>query len=174
MDKLDLIIKELKELNKRISSLESELRMQQLPPDYSNDPIIIDAINFIRDKEKVSASDLQRKFDIGYARSARILDELIELGFVNESNDGKAKKSVSKEKFVKLSKTINKIKDPLLIKAIDIISQSDRASASLLQRRLRIGYAKAAKILDELEKYGYVGPAMGSLPRLVLIKKNDK
>ena len=43
-----------------------------------------------------------------------------------------------------------------------------KASASLLQRRLSVGYARAAKLLDQLETEGYVGPAEGSKPREVL------
>ena len=52
--------------------------------------------------------------------------------------------------------------------AIEIIMQQDKASASLLQRRLSIGYARAARLLDQLEKAGYVGPAEGSKPRSVI------
>ena len=58
--------------------------------------------------------------------------------------------------------------DPLFNQAIDIISQFDKASASLLQRRLKIGYARAARILDELEAAGYVSQAEGSKPREVI------
>ena len=49
--------------------------------------------------------------------------------------------------------------DPLFNQAIEIIVQYDKASASLLQRRLSIGYARAARILDQLETAGYVGRA---------------
>ncbi len=59
-------------------------------------------------------------------------------------------------------------KDALFDSAIEIISQFDKASASLLQRRLAIGYARAARLLDQLEAAGYVGPAEGSKPREVL------
>jgi len=58
--------------------------------------------------------------------------------------------------------------DPLFKQAIEIISQFDKASASLLQRRLSIGYARAARLLDQLEAAGYVGPAEGSKPREVI------
>jgi S-DNA-T family DNA segregation ATPase FtsK/SpoIIIE len=58
--------------------------------------------------------------------------------------------------------------DPLFTQAVEIISQFDKASASLLQRRLKIGYARAARVLDELESAGYVGPAEGSKPREVI------
>ena len=62
--------------------------------------------------------------------------------------------------------------DPLFNQAMQIISQADKASASLLQRRLSIGYARAARILDQLEAAGYVGPAEGSKPREVLSRRD--
>jgi S-DNA-T family DNA segregation ATPase FtsK/SpoIIIE len=58
--------------------------------------------------------------------------------------------------------------DAFFNEAVQIITQTDKASASLLQRKLRIGYARAARILDELEAAGYVGPAEGSKPREVI------
>lgn len=58
--------------------------------------------------------------------------------------------------------------DPLFNEAVELISQFDKASASLIQRRLKVGYARAARILDELEAAGIVGPAEGSKPREVL------
>jgi len=62
--------------------------------------------------------------------------------------------------------------DALFNQAIEVIMQSDKASASLLQRKLRVGYARAARILDELEEAGYVGPSEGSKPRQV-IRRSD-
>jgi S-DNA-T family DNA segregation ATPase FtsK/SpoIIIE len=59
-------------------------------------------------------------------------------------------------------------RDSFFNDAIQLINQSDKASASLLQRKLRIGYARAARILDELEAAGYVSPAEGSKPREVI------
>jgi S-DNA-T family DNA segregation ATPase FtsK/SpoIIIE len=58
--------------------------------------------------------------------------------------------------------------DRLLPDAVEVIREYDRASASLLQRRLRIGYARAARIIDQLEARGYVGPFDGSNARQVL------
>ncbi len=51
--------------------------------------------------------------------------------------------------------------DDLIQKAVSIVRQSQRASASLLQRRLRIGYPRAARLLDQLEEMGVVGPSQG-------------
>jgi S-DNA-T family DNA segregation ATPase FtsK/SpoIIIE len=58
--------------------------------------------------------------------------------------------------------------DELLPHAIKLVRQHERASASLLQRRLRIGYSKAAQLIDLLEQRGIVGPAEGSRSREVL------
>ncbi len=64
--------------------------------------------------------------------------------------------------------------DELIAKATEIVSMYDRASASLLQRRLSIGYARAARLMDMLEAKGVVGPSDGSTPREVLINKIGK
>lgn len=61
-------------------------------------------------------------------------------------------------------------KDPVFAEAVRVICEYDKASASLLQRRLSIGYSRAARILDQLEEQGIVGRAEGSKPRDVLIK----
>lgn len=53
--------------------------------------------------------------------------------------------------------------------ALDVIRSTGKASASLLQRRLSIGYARAARVLDELEEQGYIGPARGAKPREVYL-----
>jgi DNA segregation ATPase FtsK/SpoIIIE, S-DNA-T family len=58
--------------------------------------------------------------------------------------------------------------------AVEVIVHYDRASASLLQRRLSIGYARAARLIDQLESAGVVAPAEGSAPREVLIKSADE
>lgn len=60
--------------------------------------------------------------------------------------------------------------DELFRDAVEVVCQYNRASASLLQRRLSIGYARAARIIDQLEAAGVVGPADGSKPRDVLIQ----
>ncbi len=64
-------------------------------------------------------------------------------------------------------------KDQLFENAVRTVCQYDRASASLLQRRLSIGYARAARILDQLEQAGIVGPGEGSKPRDVLVRNAD-
>ncbi|MDP2820594.1 MAG: DNA translocase FtsK 4TM domain-containing protein [bacterium] len=59
--------------------------------------------------------------------------------------------------------------DPLFEEAKRIVIESKKASSSLLQRRLRVGYARAARLIDMLEEKGIVGPADGAKPREILI-----
>jgi S-DNA-T family DNA segregation ATPase FtsK/SpoIIIE len=65
-------------------------------------------------------------------------------------------------------------RDDFFEDALRTVCQYDRASASLLQRRLKIGYARAARILDQLEHAGVVGPAEGSKPRDVLTRNPEE
>lgn len=64
--------------------------------------------------------------------------------------------------------------DPMFEDAVRVIVNHDKASASLLQRRLSIGYARAARILDQLERAGIIGPVAGAKPREILIKSADE
>jgi S-DNA-T family DNA segregation ATPase FtsK/SpoIIIE len=64
--------------------------------------------------------------------------------------------------------------DPLFEEAVKVVTQYDKASASLMQRRLSIGYARAARILDQLHHHGVVGAPEGSKPREVLIKNAEE
>lgn len=71
-----------------------------------------------------------------------------------------------------LKETVESFTDPLIEEAKKTVQEYDRASASLLQRKLSIGYARAARLIDTLEEEGVVGPGEGSEPREVLIKKS--
>lgn len=62
-------------------------------------------------------------------------------------------------------------RDELFNKAKKLIVESDNASASFLQRKLVIGYARVSRILDELQKAKVVGPALGATPRKILVKR---
>jgi S-DNA-T family DNA segregation ATPase FtsK/SpoIIIE len=61
--------------------------------------------------------------------------------------------------------------DPQFDEAVRIVLDSGNASASYLQRKMKVGYARAARLLDQLESSGYVGPANGSKPREILRKE---
>lgn len=61
--------------------------------------------------------------------------------------------------------------DDMFNKAVETVLEYEQASASMLQRRLRIGFARAARLIDEMEERGYVGPSVGGKARQVLITK---
>ena len=60
------------------------------------------------------------------------------------------------------------LEDPLMEKAIEIVQTAGKASASYLQRRLKVGYNRAARMVEEMERLGIVGPQQGSKPREVI------
>jgi S-DNA-T family DNA segregation ATPase FtsK/SpoIIIE len=92
----------------------------------------------------------------------------------------------AKQQFVpeihqKLSKTTilpdeesNEEDEELVEQAIEVIRQTNRASTSIIQRRLRIGYTRAARIMDLLESRGFVGPNKGAEPRDILVDLEEK
>lgn len=67
------------------------------------------------------------------------------------------------------SKDLEESTDELFLEAIKIVEETKKASASYLQRRLSIGYNRAARIIEQMEDMGYIGPQIGSKPREVLI-----
>jgi S-DNA-T family DNA segregation ATPase FtsK/SpoIIIE len=76
----------------------------------------------------------------------------------------------------KLSKSVSNLEESecnedeeLIEKCVEVIRSEQRASVSLMQRRLRLGYTRAARIMDELERRGIVGPGKGAEPREILI-----
>src|SRR5213079_3390139 len=63
--------------------------------------------------------------------------------------------------------------DPLLDKAIEVVVTAQTASVSLLQRRLRVGYTRAGRLIDMLERRGIISPYEGSKPRRVLVSEHE-
>jgi S-DNA-T family DNA segregation ATPase FtsK/SpoIIIE len=63
--------------------------------------------------------------------------------------------------------------DSMMEEAIRFVIESGQASTSMLQRRLKVGYARAGRMIDDMEQMGIVGPHQGSKPRDVLITYND-
>jgi S-DNA-T family DNA segregation ATPase FtsK/SpoIIIE len=63
--------------------------------------------------------------------------------------------------------------DEMLPRAIDLVVEVGQASVSYLQRKLKLGYGRAARIVDQMERRGIVGPFEGSKPRAVLISKDE-
>ncbi len=63
--------------------------------------------------------------------------------------------------------------DELLPQAVEVIFETKQASVSMLQRRLKLGYSRAARLIDQLEEVGVVGPYAGSKPREIMITKQQ-
>ena len=63
--------------------------------------------------------------------------------------------------------------DPMLKQAVEVVIDAGQASTSLLQRRCKLGYARAARIMDEMEQKGVIGPYEGAKPRAVLISRQQ-
>ena len=63
--------------------------------------------------------------------------------------------------------------DPMFKQAVDVVIDAGQASTSLLQRRCKLGYARAARIMDEMEQKGVIGPYEGAKPRAVLLSRQQ-
>jgi S-DNA-T family DNA segregation ATPase FtsK/SpoIIIE len=68
----------------------------------------------------------------------------------------------------------SEVEDELYGEAVDLVVEMQTASVSMLQRRFRIGYSRAARLIDEMELRGVVGPYEGSKPRNVLVAKSEE
>lgn len=139
------------------------------------------AVEIVVQYDRASPSLLQRRLGIGYARAARITDQLEAAGVLGPA-EGSKPRDVLIHSAEEVLKGIPEKKEPkeeprddeYLEDAVRVVIQYDRSSASLLQRRLAIGYAKAARLIDQLEELGVVGPARGAEPREVLVKSYEE
>lgn len=95
-------------------------------------------------------------------------DEVIEEIERQAASDGKKKKSVNV-----FDSAGDEDSDELLPNAVEVVIEAGMASTTMLQRKLKLGYARAARIIDELEEKRIVGPFEGSKPRKVLITKEQ-
>lgn len=79
----------------------------------------------------------------------------------------------SKSSYNSSDEVIPNSDEDLIERAIDMIMESGQASTSMIQRRLKLGYARAGRIMDELEEMGIVGASQGSKPREILLTKSQ-
>jgi len=64
-------------------------------------------------------------------------------------------------------------KDELYDEAVKLVIETDQASVSILQRRMRLGYTRAARLIDAMEQSGIIGPYCGSKPREILVNREQ-
>lgn len=127
--------------------------MLYIPPDQAKPTRIQGA--FVSDKEVRKLVDYlkEKSPKVEYTEEITAQPLVVKKGNLSQGPDGR---------------------DALFEEAVRIVCQYDRASASLLQRRLSIGYSRAARILDQLEREGVVSHAEGSKPRDVLMKNAEE
>ena len=113
-------------------------------------------------------SDKEREIVVGYIKkggdsqySEEVIHE-IEKAAIDKSSPEKPKDEPESSDY-----------DELLPQAVDVIFETGQASVSMLQRRLKLGYSRAARIVDQMEQMGVVGPFEGSKPRAVLVTKDQ-
>ena len=107
-------------------------------------------------------SDSEIESIVSYVKKAQ------ETGY-DENIAEEIEKNAIAEKDTKSDGGLSDDTDPMMQEAVKCVVEAGQASTSLLQRRLRLGYARAGRLIDEMEQMGIVGPHEGSKPRQVLI-----
>ena len=126
---------------------------------------------------EISTERVQGAF-ISDAEIKRIIDYTIEQqkaeydqSMLNLDEDTTTDKSASQ---IEDANQKEEYDDPLYNEIVEFVVQNQKASASLLQRRFKLGYNRAARIIDLLEERGIIGPPNGSKPRVVLVKLEEQ
>lgn len=117
---------------------------------------------FVSDKEVEAVVDYIKRSGESAEYDDSILDEIDRQAEASANKKGK-----KSEEDVEGGDEV----DPLLDKAIEVVIESGQASTSYLQRRLKVGYSRAARIIDQMEQKGVIGPFEGSKPRTVLMTR---
>ena len=108
----------------------------------------------------ITEEEVKRIVDYTISQQKAMYDEkMLNLNAVSEEKTIDAKTEIKEE-----------YDDPLYDEIVEFVITSGKASASLLQRRFKLGYNRAARIVDLLEERGIIGPQNGSKPREVLVK----
>ena len=129
---------------------------------------------FVSDEEREDVIDF-----IKSSSQAEYSDEVlaeIEKAAQEKDKGGKGKASADTDSGFDDEPAVNNAfadYDELLPQAVDVIFDTKQASVSMLQRRLKLGYSRAARLVDQMEELGIVGPFEGSKPRQVLITKQQ-
>ena len=112
----------------------------------------------------ISDDEIKRIIDYTVEQQKAEYDQ----SFMNLSGDSE-KSASQKEDMTQ----VEEYDDPLYNEIVEFVIETQKASASLLQRRFKLGYNRAARIIDLLEERGIIGPPNGSKPREVLVKLDD-
>ena len=120
-------------------------------------------------------SDEEREEIIGFIKeqygSVSISAELTE--FMNQAAEKSSDDKASSKKKDESSEKNSGGYDEMLAKAVDVVIEMKSCSVSMLQRRIKLGYSRAARIVDQMEEIGVVGPYEGSKPRAVIVDRDQ-
>ena len=146
----------------------------------TRDPLFDKCAQWVVTNDNVTASALQRRFQIGYNRANRILDQMERAGIVGPHLGSKPRQVLVSASALdehlrgaSLFPSSIRDKDPFFEEAARFVAMGNTASIASLQRRYEIGYSRACGLMDQLERAGIVGPANGSKPRDVLASPMD-
>lgn len=148
---------------------------------YSNQPAAIDehqlyiaARSLVVETGRASTSMLQRVLRIGYSRAASLMDKLEENNIIGPHNGSTPREVLlNRDALSEIEEEEENgpmpigDTDDLYDDAVQAVREAGKRSTSYLQRKLRIGYSRAAFIQDLMEKNGVIGPADGAKPRAV-------
>ena len=120
----------------------------------------------------VSDDEIERVIDFVTAQGEVKYDDAVMQEIeIKAAQDGKKKSGVAVD--TDNMGSGGDYEDEMFPKAVEVVVETGMASTTLLQRKLKLGYARAARIIDELSEKGIIGPFEGSKPRKVLITKED-
>jgi S-DNA-T family DNA segregation ATPase FtsK/SpoIIIE len=118
----------------------------------------------------ISEEEIHRVADFIRENNPEVAAGAETIGFPNGERD--TTPAVGKEE-IDIFGSLDEEEDELYDEAVEVVRRAKKASASLLQRRLKIGYARAARLLDLMEERGIIGPGEGAKPREVYLQETE-
>lgn len=173
-------------LSSRLDSIESTLRTiaEKEEPEVDSwlhadiDPLYKHAEQLVVETGRASTSLLQRVLRVGYARAACLIDLLEANGVIGPSDGAKPRiimvtqeelDETAEEEDADDASDAETLEDEELYEAAkQAVIEAGKASTSYLQRKLRIGYSRSARLMDMLEENGVIGPVDGLKPRTLI------
>lgn len=166
------------EVEKKVTELMDRKNEESVPwLDTDTDPLYPHARQLVVEVGRASTSLLQRVFRVGYARAATLMDLLEENAVIGPS-DGSRPRTIllTQEEIndeVEAGNDTHSLdsdtdEGELYEQAKALVLAGGRVSTSYIQRKLRVGYSRAARLMDMLEEKGVIGPVNGAEPRTVL------